>query len=309
MTSAPGAPHRFQQPSRVVELVVGDLFARLAVELGVLDAHGCPPACHRSRKCGRPRCAGSAPPERSQWALASSRSARNRSSGKVILMLPPSPGTQRHRQIAVALDAVRGVGADEPVLLGPVIRLQEGSGEERLRGLHGDHAGQRLVGAVERGEVLLVTHRDRPAVFGGGGDDVAEEPRPGQRAGRVVDHDDIDLAGGDGGRERLERHPLRGVPAVAAGHDLDIGGPHLAGRVSSTTSRSSSRTTRMVWVMVGSSRAQRIDQVKTRRPARGSSTLLVWCPVRRPSPAASITNAARGRRRPGSGRVVGDDTR
>ena len=46
--------------------------------------------------------------------------------------------------------------------------------------------------------------------------------------------------------------------------------------VASTLARSWSRITSTVCVIDGSSRAHRIDQVKTRRPASGSSTLFVW---------------------------------
>ena len=90
---AAGAPGGLQQPSRIVQLVVGDHPAGLAEQLGMLLVHQGLPEGHRCGRCGRRRC--SRPPERSNPDFASSRSARNRSSGNVIFTFPASPATQR----------------------------------------------------------------------------------------------------------------------------------------------------------------------------------------------------------------------
>jgi hypothetical protein len=50
------------------------------------------------------------------------------------------------------------------------------------------------------------------------------------------------------------------------------------------------------------------DQVNTRRPANGSSTLLVSWPTRLPSPAASTTRAARDASTPSAPGAAPGDT-
>ena len=81
-------------------------------------------------------------------------------------------------------------------------------------------------------------------MLGGRRDHVARTARAGQRPGGVVDHHDVDLAGLDRGLQRLQRLPLRGVPAVAA-HDHGRSAAPSTSRasVARTASRSSSRMT------------------------------------------------------------------
>ena len=126
-----------------------------------------------------------------------------------------------HRQVGVALEAGGGVGALVAVGGRAAVRLQQGYGAERLRGLHADQVlGHRAQVAAEQPRQLH--DGQRPAVLAGGRDRGLEQLRAGQRPGAVVDRDHVDLAGLDVLGQGLQRRPLRGVPGGAAGHQPDL---------------------------------------------------------------------------------------
>ena len=151
-------------------------------------------------------------------------------------------------------------------------------------------------------QARLRAHRERAAVLACASRTVASNSvRLGQRAGGVVHHHHLDLAGATAARsgarprhsEACRVEPARDEQRLLvraalllhqAAHDVRVlGSVHDDDAVD-----------------VRREQAVRSDHASTGVPSSGSSTLLVVAPTRVPAPAATSTTAVRGR--PGRGR-------
>ena len=173
----------------------------------------------------------------------SSRSARATSSGKVIFRLraAASDGGDRRRR-----RARRG----PPRCRCPRSPTRPRRGGRRGGGRHGTPAESvRRRARRRRGTSPVVSrparghHRDRAAVLAGGGQRRLEERGPGQRAGAVVDRDQVELAGLDGGREVRSAAHSDACRVAPPSTSTTSASPRCGASASATALRSSGRMT------------------------------------------------------------------
>ena len=167
-------------------------------------------------------------------------------------------------------------------------------GPERLRRLHADQAG----GGGSSRAVREPGHRDDrecAAVLLGRGDHLAPQRGGGERPGRVVDGDDVELAGLDVVGQGLEGPPLRLVPGGAALDHPEVVLPEVGGdRLGDLVPFARGVRRARSGASPATSSTVRTDRTRIGTPCTGSSTLLVAAPTRVPEPAASSTAAVRG---------------